>query len=68
MNKKNKENIKRNSKNGLIFSMKNLEMTLALKIINMKLIPQEIKSKTQQDQDLRLNLNTGKRDLIISLL
>jgi hypothetical protein len=62
MNKKNKENIKRNSKNGLIFSMKNLEMTLALKIINMKLIPQEIKSKTQQDQDLRLNLNTGKRD------
>lgn len=62
MNKKNKENIKRNSKNGLIFSMKNLEMTLALKTINMKLIPQEIKSKTQQDQDLRLNLNTGKRD------
>jgi hypothetical protein len=62
MNKKNKENIKRNSKNGLIFSMKNLEMTLVLKIINMKLIPQEIKSKTQQDQDLRLNLNTGKRD------
>jgi hypothetical protein len=62
MNKKNKENTKRNSKNGLIFSMKNLEMTLALKIINMKLIPQEIKSKTQQDQDLRLNLNTGKRD------
>jgi len=62
MNKKNKENTKRNSKNGLIFSMKNLEMTLVLKIINMKLIPQEIKSKTQQDQDLRLNLNTGKRD------
>jgi hypothetical protein len=62
MNKKNKENIKRNSKNGLIFSMKNLEMTLVLKIINMKLIPQEIKSKTQQDLDLRLNLNTGKRD------
>jgi hypothetical protein len=62
MNKKNKENIKRNSKNGLIFSMKNLEMTLVLKIINMKLIPQEIKSKTLQDLDLRLNLNTGKRD------
>jgi hypothetical protein len=62
MNKKNKENIKRNSKNGLIFSMKNLEMTLVLKIINMKLIPQEIKSKTQQDLDLRLNSNTGKRD------
>jgi hypothetical protein len=62
MNKKNKENTKRNSKNGLIFSMKNLEMTLALKIINMKLIPQEIKSKIQQDLDLRLNLNTGKRD------
>jgi hypothetical protein len=62
MNKKNKENTKRNSKNGLIFSMKNLEMTLVLKIINMKLIPQEIKSKTLQDLDLRLNLNTGKRD------
>jgi hypothetical protein len=62
MNKKNKENIKRNSKNGLIFSMKNLEMTLVLKIINMKLIPQEIRFKTLQDLDLRLNLNTGKRD------
>jgi hypothetical protein len=43
-------------------------MILEVKIMVMKLMLKVTRSKTPQVQAQKLNLNTGKRDLTVSLL